>query len=191
MARQVCRWSNGRHDHRHAISIGVTSLESKSGCSTISFNLAAALTSVARDKVLLVESDFGKQFLSRRLGNSRTPGLAELILGVAEMEECLLNTPLANLSVLGSGRKNDQDAVELPFEQLDHVMDEKLDHFGFVVFDLPVANHLTACYSIVPKLDGVILAVDANQIEQKRIDRFKKQLADLGVEILGVVVNKS
>ena len=59
------------------------------------------------------------------------------------------------------------------------------------MFDLPVASHLTACYSIASQLDGVILTVEAKQIDQRLINRFRKQMETFGVEIIGVVINKS
>ena len=193
LARQVRTWADARPDHPtgRGVTIGVTSLIRGAGKSTVSFNLAAAMTSLSRSKILLVESDFGKHYVTRRLGYSRAPGLSELLLGVAELEESIFPTPMADLSILGCGRKTDQEALELPFDLLPHLMNEKLNEYGFMIFDLPLANHLTACHSIAPHLDGIILTVESNQIDQRQISRFRKQLESHGVEIIGVVLNKA
>jgi len=198
LARQVNQWAQVRK--RHGIhggpigcefSIGVTSLERRSGRSTVSFNLASALATLRRAHGLLVEADFGKHFITRRLGFSRSPGLSELLLGVADIEESVFETPLSDLSVMGCGRKSVQEALELPFDLLPNMIEEKLQNFGFLVFDLPLANHLTTCHSILPHLDGVILAVESSHIDHNEIDRFRKQVEANGVEIIGVVLNKA
>ncbi len=191
LARQIQRWaSEKKRQCPHPLNIGITSLDARVGRSTVSFNLAAALVSVAREKILLVEADFGKHYITRRLGRARSTGLAELILGFAE-EDVIQETPLQGLYVLGCGRKSGQEALELPFDLLEEVISRKFNEFGFAVYDLPVASHLTACYSIANQLDGVVLAVEANQIDQRLINRFKKQMETFGVEIIGVVINKS
>ena len=193
LARQVRHWAESRpaHESGRGLAIGVTSLASGNGRSTVSFNLACALTSLLRNPVLLVESDFGKHYISRLLGFGRAPGLGELLLGVAEFDEAVFPTPVTNLSVLGAGRKSDQEALELPFDPLPHLMSEQLNEFGFMVFDLPLANHLTACHSVTPHLDGVVLVIESNQIDQRQISRFRRQLESQGIEIVGVVLNKA
>ena len=189
LARQIVRWSENQQGP--PISVGVTSLDSRVGRSTISFNLASALTSVSRDQVILVEADFGKHYLTRRLGRARSAGLAELMLGFDEEADVILDSPLNGLAVLGCGKKSGQESLELPFDLLHNVIAEKFANFGFAIFDLPVADHLTACYSIATQLDGIILAVEANQIDQRQISRFRKQMEAMDVEIIGVVINKS
>ena len=193
LGRQVRAWAESRpaHESGRGTTIEVTSLVSGAGRSTVSFNVASALTSLARTRVLLVESDFGKHYISRRMGHARAPGLSEMLLGVAEFEEAVFPTPITDLWVMGSGRKSDQEALELPFDLLPHLINEQLNEFGFLVFDLPLANHLTACHSIAPHLDGVVLTVESNQIDQRQITRFRRQLENQGVEIVGVVLNKA
>ena len=166
-------------------------MNSQAGRSTISFNLASALTSVIRERVLLVEADFGKHYITRRIGEARSTGLAELLLGFATAEEVVYDTPLPGLQVMGCGRKSGQEALELPFDMLGNVMVEQLEGYGFAVFDLPVATQLTTCFSLASQLDGIILAVEANQIDQRMVNRFRRQLEAVGVEIVGVVINKS
>ncbi|MFK7766668.1 MAG: CpsD/CapB family tyrosine-protein kinase [Mariniblastus sp.] len=193
LARQVRSWADARPPapSGRSVAVGVTSLTRGAGKSTVSFNLACAMTSISRSRVLLVESDFGKHYVTRRLGYSRAPGLSEMLLGVTDVEESVFPTPLTDLSILGCGRKSDQEALELPFDALTPIMDEKLNEYGYLVFDLPLANHLTACHSISPHIDGVILTVESNQIDQRQIDRFRKQIQNHGIEIIGVVLNKA
>ena len=160
------------------------------GRSTVAFNLSAALTRIGPDSVLLVESDFGRHFVARRLGVAGSLGLSDIMCGEANPARCIVDSPIEKFSVMPCGRVSDQDSLELPFERMDDLLNSQFERFGFLVFDLPVANELSACYSIVPHLDAVILTVDANRIDRTQLERTKQRLADCDTELLGVVVNR-
>ncbi|QEG23541.1 AAA family ATPase [Mariniblastus fucicola] len=191
LARQTRQWAH--QNDRAAIrpcTIGVTSISLGSGNSTVAYNLAVAMTSVARSRVLLVECDFGRNFITRRLGNARKLGLSELLTGMADMDEAVSTTPIRNLDAVGCGQVNEQIALELPFDELPSVINRSFIDYEYCIFDLPVASNLTACHSLVPALDGVILNVEANQIDHKLISRFRNSMQALNVPIVGMVINK-
>ena len=93
--------------------------------------------------------------------------------------------------MIGCGKKIEHEALELPFDGLGPMLKETFAEYSYSVFDLPLASDLTACHSIIPHLDGVILTVDSNYIDQRRVARFKRQVEGYGVPVLGVVLNKS
>lgn len=192
LARQVNDWRriNLAHASR-AMRLGVTSLSSGAGRSTVSFNLAASMASLSHSQVLLVESDFGKHYATRRLGYSRSSGLSELIAGQVALDEIIHPTPVTNLSVVSSGQRSDQDVIENLFSEFSKPFDFHASEFSSVVFDLPVANHLTAFHAIAPHLDGVLLTIESSQIEPRLVQRFRRQLDVRGVPIVGLVLNKS
>ena len=192
LARQTRQWWSGqsKFSDGRSCTIGVTSITSGSGNSTVAYNLAVAMTSVARSKVLLVECDFGRHFITRRLGTGRQMGLSELLTGVVEMEEVITPTPIQNLDAMGCGQVSEQVALELPFDELPQVMNRCFLDYGYAIFDLPVTTNLTACHSVAPSLDGIILNVEANQIDHKLITRFRNAMHALNVPIVGMVINK-
>ena len=195
LARQVRHWAASKADTAEVadrpITIGVTSLNEGAGKSTVSYNLSAAMCSIGRASTLLVEADFGSHYITRRLGQARSAGLSEMLIGVSEPQDVIHETPITDLQVLGCGRKSDQEALELPFDYLPELFADRLSEFGYIIFDLPIANHLTACDAITPFLDGVILTVEANQIDHRLINRFRKNAEIFGVDIIGLVINKS
>ena len=192
LARQVHRWSTAKTEIvGRPVAIGVTSLNSGAGKSTVSYNLSAAICSIGRTTTLLVESDFGSNHITRRLGQARSVGLSEMLIGLAEVDEVIHETPLTDLHVMGAGRKSDQEALELPFDLLPDLISKPLADYGYLIFDLPMANTLTACDAITPYLDGVILTVEANQIDHRLTNRFRKNAESFEVDIIGLVINKS
>ena len=108
LARQVNDWRQINMPHAgRAMRLGVTSLSSGAGRSTVSYNLAASMSTLNRSQVLLVESDFGKHYATRRLGYARSSGLSELIAGEVDLGDIIHPTPQPNLSVVGAGQKSD------------------------------------------------------------------------------------
>lgn len=187
LARRVEHWAKGKD---RPFSIGVTSINRRVGRSTVAFNLASAFTKVLRNDVLLVEADFGKHFISRRLGKAGFIGLSDLMLNKGSLDDCILPTPLGDLWVLGSGSVGERNSVELPFDSLPSII-SKLNEYGCLVFDLPIADDLSSCFSMAPKLDGVVLVVDAAQMDHRHIIRVRKKLEDYDVDVIGMAINKS
>jgi capsular exopolysaccharide synthesis family protein len=193
LARQVSQWSQLQEEHRvgKGFAIGVTSLNKGAGKSTVSFNLAAALTTAARSKVMLVESDFGSPYVSRRMGLTKSSGFSEVLRCDAELKDSIHQTPVDNLAIIGCGRGSEQESIELPFDMVPSIIDEKTNDFGYLIFDLPIASNLTACHSLTPHLDGIILTVESNQLDQRAIQRFNQKVRQQGGDIIGVVINKA
>lgn len=117
-------------------------------------------------------------------------GLSELLTGIVTMDEVITETPIENLDAIGCGQVNEQVALELPFDELPSVVNSSFIDYGYSIFDLPIANNLTACYSLAPSLDGIILNVEAHQIDHKLITRFRTTMQALNVPIIGMVINK-
>ena len=193
LARQVSQWSHVQSEHRvgQGFAIGVTSLNKGAGKSTVSFNLASALTTAARSQVLLVESDFGNPYISRRMGLNKSSGLSDVLRCDAELINAIHPTPVENLALLGCGQGSEQDSLELPFDSVPNIVEEQTNEYGFLIFDLPIASNLTACHSLSPHMDGIILAVESNQLDPRAIQRFSHQVRQQGCEVIGVVINKA
>ena len=194
LARQIRLWSESNADLsvNGTISVGVTSLERGVGSSTVSFNLTCALASLCRARTLLIESDFGHPFIAARLGHSKAPGLSEL-LGWRDdgtrIHFC--DTHCGCICDWMWSKNLTTKHWNCPLMGLEPMLKETFAEYAYTVFDLPLASDLTACHSIAPYMDGVILTVDSNFIDQRRVTRFKKQIEAYGVPVLGIVLNKS
>lgn len=188
LARQVVRWSQKLS--LDSVSVGVTCLDRRNGKSTVGFNLASALAKVVDHYVLFVESDFGNPYLVRK----RKPGsgLSDVLKGNVETRDALTRIDQEpSLFLLGCGPAKEAESVELPLDNLKNVIVDQMSEFDYLVFDLPIADGLSACDSLATQMDGIILVVDAQDIDQKRIESFRNRMNRLGVEIIGLVINKA
>ena len=186
LGRQVLRWSDERPFQ--TVSLGVTCLNGDEGTSTVSFNLASALTTLVGRDVLFVQSDFGSSFLSKK----KEVGLAEVMQGAAEAKDVICKfRDNEHLFAMESGKTKEKESIELPLHSLEALIQEQFNSFEYVVFDLPVCDGLTACDSLACQMDGVLLVVDGSSINREQVATFRTRMKRLGVEVVGLVVNKA
>lgn len=190
LGRQLVRWS--KKLTLHTVTIGVTRLEHRTGTSTVGYNLASSLAKIVERDVLFVESDFGNPFLVRRRANKRAIGLSDLLSGDMDSSKAYSRIKeQEHLFALGPGTAKEGESVELPLDNLRRLVDDQMTQFDFVVFDLPIADGLSACDSLASQMDGIILVVEATDIDQRKIESFRNRMQRMGVEIIGLVINKA
>ena len=104
----------GLHDVGH--SIGVTSTACGEGVSTVSTNLAATAAQQLAGRVLLIDADvrLGKNAMNP--AQRSMPGLFDILLGKAQISDCVRATDFNNVYVLGTGVFTTRGTVRYPKE---------------------------------------------------------------------------
>lgn len=189
LARRLADWRRAR-ESSGCLALGVAPIESRVGSSTVAFNLAASLATISTGNVLLIECAFGKPNISRRTPRPGK-GLAEVLQGTETPPNCIFPTSIEQLYFMGTGLVDLADAMQLPFEAIRTLNAEIGDSFDYVIYDLPTANEVTACYPIVQQLDASIIVAEANVIDEDRINRVSKRYEELQTPLIGMVLNKS
>ncbi len=187
LARRLQSWSDSRGE---GFSIGVSSFKKREGKSTIAFNLAAAMAGLQTENVLLVEADFGNPALSKRMP-ACSAGLTELICGVGSVEECVVPTSIDHLHILGCGKLNAREAQEKPLESIHSLNSEFRADYRYAIYDLPIVDELNLALLVAKQLDGTVMVVDSNHVDPKAIARLRKRSEEYGVEMIGLVLNKT
>jgi Mrp family chromosome partitioning ATPase len=190
LGRRVVAWKQAAgYPDASGVTIGVTSLEDKSGRSVVAFNLAAALAGRRRGKVLLVETESRAAGFSRRIPRPGY-GLAEMLQGSQSPGACVWATSEENLYVMSAGQVHQKNAGEMPVEALESVTSELCNNFQYIIFDLPLANHMTLCFPVLAYLDGAII-VNSPSIEENSMQRLVKRIREMNKSVIGLVLNKS
>jgi len=170
--------------------IGVTSCAPGAGVSTVSFNIAVAAARAGMGPVLYVDSDITKQ-PSRRL-TRRTPtlGLADVLADGADPMDCVVHTPIENLSIVaGRGTAKHDELSFDPFKTAEVLNDYK-SQFKLVIVDVPAPTELNGSIYLAGKLDGVVLVIESELSDGRAALRTKQRLVDANANLLGVVLNK-
>jgi capsular exopolysaccharide synthesis family protein len=172
--------------------IAVTSPLPGNGKSIVVASLSDALAVNGID-VLAVDADLRKPSLGLEFGiQELQPGLAEALLGYDEVGAYIKETPIPSVSVLPGGRLGAGFAVaRATSSRLPEVLGELRSRADVVLIDTaPVA--LAAETSIVASVvDDVILVVDARDLRREALEDTRDQLALVGANLLGIVVNRT
>ena len=171
-------------------TIGVTSCARGAGVSTVAFNLAIASACADFGPVLYVDADVTKQIDRSLVAVAPSAGLADALADEVNPMDCIVSTPIANLSVIaGRGKAKHDELTFDPFKAAE-LLNEFKCHFKLVVVDVPTPTELNGSTYLAGKLDGVVLVIESELSDGRAAVRTKQQLVEANANLLGVVLNK-
>lgn len=189
LSQQVVQWCdvNGLSSHS---AVGVSSPDHGTGVSTVSLNLAIALSLCTEQQVLLLQADVAHPFSTKNVKIKRQPGFAELLQQKVEIEDCLQPTPFEALNVISTGEAPRSQVMALPYHRAAELLTQLRSKFSMIVVDLPRVNPITPCCNIARNLDGTLVVVEQEKVKPELLARTRTQLDDAKAEMIGVIVNK-
>lgn len=167
-------------------TIAVTATRHGEGATRVAVGLARALAGEGDTRVLLVEANLRTPVFAQKLPVAKGPGLTDFLAG--EASATALVTPLRdwNLSVISAGYRS----VTVDCEAIAAAIAELMGQYDFVIIDLPPVNRYADTAILAPKVDGVILVVEADRTPVADAESAKKNLDRVGARIFGVVLNR-
>jgi len=188
-------------------AILITSAGPREGKSSVLMNLGL-VTAQAGAKTLVVSSDIRRPVIAKTLGVKREPGLTEVLLGVAKLDEVVKNitdfmlgdmnleevqrTPgLDNLWILTSGQLSFNPAKVLESKELVDLIRELKGKFDVIFFDSPPILPVTDASILAAKLDCVIMIYEIGRTSREALLRAKNQLDSVGAKTSGIILNQT
>ncbi len=170
--------------------LAFTSCEENEGKTTVSLNVAKSLAELGKN-VLLIDSDMRKSVMAKRnFGINNPVGLSELLRGMeTNVNNCIYKTDVPGMYVLFSGSCPPNPSELLASKFFDTVLDAVKQSFDYVIIDTPPLGVVTDAAVVVPKCDGSVLVVGADNIKRKDAQEVVTQLRSSGTPFLGVVRN--
>ncbi len=158
------------------------------GKSTVSHNLAKAMSTL-QTRVLLIDADLRRPSLHQKIGIPNETGLSEVLSGASSLEEAAQNVaPSLDILTSGSHVANPVVLLEGGLSELLHVAEE---HYDMVIVDAPALAAVSDGLLIATHVDGTLLVVAADAIDEREAHHAVAQLTSLGIDnILGIVANK-
>lgn len=140
--------------------------EGKTFCA---INLALSMATEKDVEVLLVDADFPKPDVLPRLGLPGGPGLLDVLAGsVANVESCIIDTDVPQLSVLPAGARSNSDTELLASDRARAVIDglAAANPRRIVIFDSPPALAASPASVLALHVGQVLLVVRADKTSE-------------------------
>ncbi len=167
----------------------VTSTVAKEGKTSTATNLAITVAQSGQ-RVLLIDADLRNPRLNRVFKVKREPGLSDVLIGRASLEDAVYEvSDVPNLYLLPCGPIPPNPAELLSSQSLQNLLETLKQEYDLVVFDsdplLPVSDSV----ELGKLVDGVVLVVRAGVTERDFLEEVKRIIETARLRVLGVVLN--
>jgi len=183
----------------------LTSSGPQEGKTTILINLGLVCAQEGF-KTLIISSDLRRPAIAESFGFDKRPGLSDIIMGTASLQEALRGTSdmmlgdlnieavlshpgLDHLWILPSGAIPLNPMEILDSKELDDLLVKIKDEFDIILFDSPPVLPVADASILSPRVDGVVLCYEIGKTSRHALVRTKMQLESSGANILGIVLN--
>ncbi len=172
---------------KDARALAVTSGSVGEGKSLTAFNLAW-ICSTMGDKVVLVDADLHRPRQGEMAGFSNEGGLSDVLRGECNIDDVVKKIDGGpDLLLSGSSKRTLHGALE--GHRIRDTIAELKRRYDMVIVDTPPVMGVSDTALLVRETDGVILVIQHLRYPRMVSKRAKLLLQNLGVNLLGVVLN--
>ncbi|MDQ6806009.1 MAG: polysaccharide biosynthesis tyrosine autokinase [Actinomycetota bacterium] len=162
------------------------------GKTTVSYNLGKAAAALG-SRVLLVEGDLRRGTIIGPLLAHPSPGLSDVLIGDAKMDEAVHSIevgPKGVLDVLIAGEIPPPNATELTESRaMQSMLESARAAYDLVVIDTPPLNLIADAIPLLTQVDGVIVVGRIGKTRRDAAEQLRKKLTALRAPVLGIVAN--
>jgi len=167
----------------------VTSCSPGEGKTTTISNLAISFAQDERS-VLLIDADMRKPKLHTLFGLENSPGLNDVLFGKVSVDEAIHKNVLPNLDIITGGIIPRHQSEVLGSKRMKEFLAQVKKRYEMVLFDSPPLLAVTDAAILATQTDGLVLVAASMEAQVEGLRRVSKYLSDIGVRMLGVVLNK-
>jgi len=180
----------GANGRLNGSAIAITGADPDVGRTTVAYNLALTLV---RDgaRVVLIDGDMRNPQLHRLVrADVSHPGLSDILMGNASLEQAVQQTAVEGLVFIGAGAPVDNPVRLLRSPQMQNLLETLKKVADFIIIDTPSAATF-ADSTVIGLVAGNVLIVHAagngmNDATREMLSRLRQHEANL----VGVVLNK-
>ena len=168
-------------------TILVSGMAQESFTSKLSVQIAAGLSQVQSEKILLIDAELPSRALAAVFGVKSQPGLSECMAGTYDFAGCVREIT-SKLFFLPTGAAG-IDASQFASTQFAGLIGRQLRReFRYVIIHSSPFGQSAAPSLLAAHSDGVVLAISAGQHHRDELSELKKDLTAIKTKILGVIL---
>ncbi|MBI1347046.1 polysaccharide biosynthesis tyrosine autokinase [bacterium] len=169
--------------------IQITSPMPGDGKSTLVANLGVVMAQSGK-RVVVVEADLRKPRLANIFGiSNNTPGIVSLLSGVADPEDSIMATEVANLWLLPVGKRPENPSELLGSPAFQELLEILREQFDLVLIDSPPLLPVTDASVIATMVEGVVCLFKVRKNLSAAARASMKRLQSVGAPVLGAVIH--
>jgi capsular exopolysaccharide synthesis family protein len=170
------------------VTVAVTSPGPGDGKSFVSSNLALAF-SYANHRTLLIDADLRRGALHRVLTRSREPGLTDVLVGSATLDDAVQRTAYGTLDFLGSGSRR-SDAPELMGSgRMLELLATLRSRYGVIIVDTPPLGAGVDAFVLATMTGHALLVLRLGKTDRALTEAKLDVLRGLPPRVVGAVLN--
>ena len=160
------------------------------GKTSTALNLAIVMAADGR-KVILVDTDLRRPTLHKRLEVPALPGVTDVLLGDAEIDDVLVNVEqFPNLSVMTCGLTPPNPSELIGSRKFRQLIDDLSTKADLVIFDTPPVLLAADASVLASQVDGVLCVIETGGTKNNGAKRMVQILRNARANLLGVCYNK-
>ncbi|MDR3638951.1 MAG: polysaccharide biosynthesis tyrosine autokinase [Isosphaeraceae bacterium] len=176
-------WGRNRH------CVLITSACGSEGKTTLAAQLAERCVNAGLS-TLLIDADLRNPTLSRMLDAEQEQGLINVLRGERSPEDAIIVVEDAGgFHFLPAGTPRVDPSRLLQGDRLGNLLAQARESFDMIIVDAPPVLPVPDALTIGRWTDGAVLAVRYDASRFPLVDRANRRLAQVGVPVLGAVVN--
>jgi capsular exopolysaccharide synthesis family protein len=175
-------------DRPHSTML-VTSTVPQEGKSYTASNLAAAMALDGR-RVILVDADLHRPRQHGVFKVPVQPGLTNVLVGQAQLKDCLHETGIEGFRVLTAGVLPPNPVELLNSPSMESVLELLKSEADLVIFDSPPVLATADAQVLASKVDGVLYVMQLGSVPKSAVARSFELLEQARANILGIALNK-
>lgn len=167
----------------------VTSPLQGDGKSSIAANLAKVMAMAGQD-VVLIDADLRRPTVRDLFGVHADVGLTHVLVGNVGLEQAVVATSIAGLSVLPAGETPPNPSELLGSRRMTELV-EYLGRDRMVIIDAPPVLPVTDAAVLAKAADGVLVVVQSGRTTSDQLEQALSSLDQAGGTIAGIVLNRA
>ncbi len=168
--------------------LAFASAVSKEGVSTVVYQLSKLM---AKDRrIVVVDFNFGGPRLHKLYQTDNIKGLSDVLHGRKSLEDCLVETNIANVDLLPCGPTGHAPLQVLGSAPIKRVLAELRARYDCLLIDCPPLRKHPETAILASLCDGVVLVVRALKTRRELVKYSQGLLEKAGARQIGVVLNR-